>query len=304
LKFQDILNSRYGTVFALWLGRTLPPRLGYWIAHQVGTLFGRNRRFTQSQAVRANQWVVHGGSLSQRDLDRLAVATFRNAGRFLYDFFHNLRNPEAVLRMTEFEPSFLRYLEKCGKEAQLLVCPHMTNTDLIGRAAALSGLKMQILSYPQPPGGYRLTNQIREEVGIDVTPMSISALRQATVNLQNNGTVLTGIDRPIQDHKYEPIFFGRPAALPVAHVRLALKLKLPVIVISGYLRPDGKYVVWASDPIPMRPNPDLHTETVRNAEAILEVVADAIQKAPDQWAMYYPVWPKALEEISEGTSTT
>jgi phosphatidylinositol dimannoside acyltransferase len=297
LKFQDILNSRYGTIFALWLGRTLPPKLGYWVAHQLGGVLGRNKRFAQAQAVRANQWVVHDGSISQHELERLTQATFRNSGRFLYDFFHNLRNPEAVLAMTEFQPSFLRYLERNDKESMLLVCPHLTNTDLIGRAAALSGLNMQVLSYPQPPGGYRLTNQIRSEVGMDVTPMSITALRQATVRLQNKGTVLTGIDRPVNDQKYRPLFFGRPAALPVSHVRLALKVNVPVIVISGYLKPDGIYVVWASDPIPMRSHPDLHIETVRNAEAILEVVEDAIRKVPEQWAMYYPVWPEALKEL-------
>jgi phosphatidylinositol dimannoside acyltransferase len=297
LKFEDILNSRYGTVAALWLGRSLPPRLGYWIAHHLGGFLGRNNRFAQAQAVRANQWVVHGGSLTRGELDQLVIATFRNSGRYLYDFFHNLRDPEAVLGMTEFQPSFLRYLERNGKESQLLVCPHLTNTDLVGRAAALSGLKMQVLSYPQPPGGYRLTNEIRREVGMDITPMSVTALRQATIRLQNKGTVLTGIDRPVNDHKYQPLFFGRPAALPVTHVRLALKVKVPVIVISGYLRPDGVYVVWASDPIPMRPHPDLKIETVRNAEAILEVVADAIRKIPEQWAMYYPVWPEALNEL-------
>jgi phosphatidylinositol dimannoside acyltransferase len=297
LKFQDIINSRYGTGFALWLGRTLPPRLGYWISHQLGVIYGRSRKFAQSLAVRANQWVVHGGALSAEELDCLAIATFRNSGRFLYDFFHNLRNPDAVLKMTEFQPSFKRCLEREGKEPQLLVCPHVTNTDLIGRAAALSGLNMQVLSYPQPPGGYRMTNRIREEVRMEVTPMSVTALRQATVRLQNNGTVLTGIDRPVQDRKYMPMFFGRPAALPVAHVRLALKLNIPVTVISGYLRPDGVYVVWASDPIPMHTDPDIHVETVRNAEAILKVIEQAIRSVPDQWAMYYPVWPEALDEI-------
>ncbi|HSV86222.1 MAG TPA: lysophospholipid acyltransferase family protein [Levilinea sp.] len=297
MKFHDIINSRFGTILALWVGRSLPQRQGYWIAHQLGTVYGRSRRFAQTKAVRANQWVIHGGKLSKEELDRQTVATFRNGGRFLYDFYHNLRNPEVLLNMTEFEPSFLRYLDRCDKEPQLMVCPHVTNADLIGRAAALSGLKMQILSYPQPPGGYRLTNRIRAEAGMDITPMSVTALRQATIRLQNNGTVLTGIDRPVQGSKYTPRFFGRPAALPVAHVRLALKLGIPVIVISGYLHPDGKYVVWASDPVAMRPDPDLQTETVRNAEAILDVVAEAIRKVPDQWVMYYPLWPEALQEI-------
>jgi len=110
---------------------------------------------------------------------------------------------------------------------------------------------------------------------------------------------VTGVDRPLstsEDAKYRPRFFGRAAALPVFHIRLALKHNLPIIVVGGARKANGCYSVWASDPIPMQRHSDMVQETVQNAEAVLAVIADYIRQAPEQWAMYYPVWPETLDQ--------
>jgi lauroyl/myristoyl acyltransferase len=38
-------------------------------------------------------------------------------------------------------------------------------------------------------------------------------------------------------------------------------------------------------------------EIVQNAETILAVVASYIRQAPDQWAMFYSVWPETLDQV-------
>jgi KDO2-lipid IV(A) lauroyltransferase len=112
--------------------------------------------------------------------------------------------------------------------------------------------------------------------------------------------VITAVDRPLpdpEDAKYPSHFFGRKAAMPVFYIRLALKHHLPITVLGGCRRSDGRYCVWASDPIPLRHYADLVEETVLNTETILRSVADVIRQAPEQWAMFYPVWPEALVEV-------
>ncbi len=178
-----------------------------------------------------------------------------------------------------------------------MVVPHLTNIDLVGHAAALAGMRFQVLSYPDPPASYQATNRLRSASGIEVTPMSIEALRKATKRLKAHGFVLTGVDRPIGDDKYRPLFFGRPASLPVGHVRLALNTNVPVVVITGRLQSSGRYRVWASEPIWMQPDEDLQAEIVTNAERILSYIEQEIRQAPEQWTMFYPVWPEALEEM-------
>ena len=243
--------------------------------------------------------MVGQGRLGPGDLKRVTRATFRHTARCLYDFYHNLDEPAAIQRMVRFSPEFERSeaLIRQGGDGKLFVCPHLSNSDLVGQALGLRGLDIQVLSYPQPSGGYRWQNRIRRNAGLYMTPTSVSALRQAEEKLRAGGIVLTGLDRPISGSKYLPRFFGRPASLPVTHVRLALKVGIPITVIACQMQPDGSYCLLASDPIPMEPHADLMQETLQNAEALLRVVEGWIQRTPDQWAMFYPVWPEVINEL-------
>jgi lauroyl/myristoyl acyltransferase len=47
----------------------------------------------------------------------------------------------------------------------------------------------------------------------------------------------------------------------------------------------------------MKRKENLVRETVDNAESILDIMAKDIRRAPDHWAMYYPVWPEVLDQI-------
>lgn len=301
-RLTDLLNSRLGIALGLGLSSLLKPRVGYPFARWAADFISARRRAMMVRSVRANQWVIHDTRVSGDQLNDHVRETFRNSARSLYEFWHLYNNPKAVLDLVNFEPSFFDCLRRAQKRESgtIIVCPHMSNFDLIGRAAVLQGLDLHILSYPQPPGGYRWQNRVRELPGLLVTPMSIDALRRASETLRENRTVLTGVDRPLpkgEDAKYRPTFFGRPAVLPVFHIRLALKHNLPIVVLGGARKPDGCYSVWASDPIPMQRSKDLVQEIVQNAEAILNVVAENIRKAPNQWAMFYPVWPETLEQV-------
>ena len=279
----------------------LPTSVGYAMANLLADRIASLKQNAMVRACRANQWVVHGEKPDSDELDELVRQTCRSTARSLYEFWHYATRPQGVLQMVRLDPSFERcYCEsKATGQGLLMVAPHMSNFDLVGRAVGLSGYQIHVLSYPQPPGGYRLQNNLREVPGIKITPVSVESLRMASDTLRSGGVVLTGIDRPLSDSdkKYRPRFFGRPATLPVFVIRLALKHDLPIVVLGGRRNSDCTYTVWASDPIRMNRQPDLVQEIVNNAEAVLEVVADHIRRAPNQWAMFYPVWPEALEEM-------
>ncbi len=296
---QSLINSQYGVGLALGVGRLLPPKAGHRLADGVGGWIGGLRRTGIVRAVEANQWVVGGGNLTRGELDYRIRATFQRTGRCLYDLYHSLDRPESILAQFSYTAEFERVREQicAGRQGTLLVCPHLGNFDMAGHAMAYRGVRPLVLSYPQPSDGYRAQNRLRGLAGLKMMPMSIQALRQASETLREGGAVLTGVDRPIVDEKYRPVFFGRPAALPVSHIRLALKHHLPVTIVACQVKPDGGYQIRASDPIPMRPHPDLVSETVRNAEAVLRVIEEWILGSPEQWAMFYPVWPETICEL-------
>jgi KDO2-lipid IV(A) lauroyltransferase len=174
---------------------------------------------------------------------------------------------------------------------------HLCSFDLALQAVGLKGLSVHALSAEQPGGGYRWQNRMRKQSGVEIIPASTASLRQAIVRLKNGGSVLTGLDRPVAGSKYRPRFFNRPASLPAHHIFLALKASVPVYMFASFIDPRGTYRVTASGPINMRPFEDHTVEMVRNAEAVLEVAEDFIRQAPQQWSMFYPVWPEVLGEV-------
>jgi lauroyl/myristoyl acyltransferase len=301
MNLQNTLNSRFGIALGFVLSR-LPRVAGYRAAEWIADRVSSQKNTPGVQAVRANQWVIHNQRISTAELNQMVINTYRNTARGLYEFWHFLPKKAAVVKMVEFDQTFFDCIQTAKEKGEglLIVLPHLANFDLVGHAAVLNGIKLHVLSYPQPPGGYRWQNKLRKLEGLNITPLSIEALRLASDTLRSGGIVTTGIDRPLAgaDRKYQVTFFGRKALLPVFHIRLALKHNVSIAVIGGCKKSDDKYLVWASHPIRMKRMDHLVDEIVYNAEAILDISANDIRQAPDQWAMYYPVWPEALDLIS------
>ncbi len=188
---------------------------------------------------------------------------------------------------------------KEGKEGTLGLLLHMGGFDLAGYAVALRGMDPQILSYPNPNKGYQYHNQLRMEVGLNVTPLSMAALHQASRFLKSGGTVITGIDRPLEESNHSPRFFGESSNIPVTTIQLAIRTKVPVTVIACIRQKEGNYILHASPLISMVENDDREVELIYNTEQVLSVAEPYIRRWPEQWAMFYPVWPQYLKKISK-----
>lgn len=299
LNLRGLVRSRQAVGFVIRLSKGLPAWLAYPIAYLVARVITLDRKGAMVRAVRANQWMLSGQTLDKKGLDRIVLNTFRTNIISLYDYYHNLDRPEHVRAMVEFDPFFKELIHKAikGEFSTLLVIPHVSNFDLAGRALAMAGLKFQVLSYPQPPGGYQLANQLREEAGMVISPMSISAVQQARARLKAGGLVLTGLDRPLKDTHYFPRFFGRPSHVPVGYMQLALQASATVCVIACVKVRRGYYKIIARPPITLQPHPDRKTEIITNTEAVLREAEAILRSRPEQWAMFYPVWPEALDEM-------
>lgn len=293
INLQTLANSRFGVWLALAISKHTPPWLGYRIADLGAAITAARRSSPLVRALRANQWVISGGGLSEKEIRRAVYEVLHQHTHGLYDFYHNLERPQEVLRRTDFDPSFAGLFEqvKSGQYPALFLTPHTSNFDLAGRSLALRGLNFQVLSFPRPPSGYQLQNRIRMEVGIEVTPMSIEATQKAKQRLRSGGVVLTGLDRPLADARLRPRFFGRPAPLPVAYVHLALQCEVPMFVVACVSPRPHFYRLVCSPPIWPQPHPDRDTELLTNAEAVLAEAEKIIRAYPRQWVMFYPVWP-------------
>jgi len=296
---QRLIESSTGIRLVSALGRALPQPLGYRLADAVAARLAARRDANLVRAVRANQWVARGETLEKEALDLAVHETFRNSARAIFDLYHYIHNPEAARQkiiLDEVTQGLLLRPE-FGDRGLMLVGLHLSCFDLALQSLAQQGLKMLVLTVPDPQGGRRVEFEMRKRTRMNLVPASVEAIRQSLRVLQQGGVVLTGIDRPAPDPHPRPKFFGRPAALPTHHIYLALKARVPVRIIAVRVLPDGTRHLSTSDLIELEPHSDREQERTVNAEKVLSIAEDFIRPVPQQWSISLPVWPEVLDLV-------
>jgi KDO2-lipid IV(A) lauroyltransferase len=295
---ETFTQGSLGTILSMKLSQSVPHQIGYPVARAISAAIAARWFNPVVQAVRQNQAVVHDFKLTPRQLTRAVNQVFLNQSRSLYNFYHYLDRMERIQELVKLSPRMQAMMDGCNKGGRgtFMLIPHLSGFDLGGLLLASMGFKFITLSYPNPPKGYEMQNKLRNDRGEEVMPMSFESTQLARERLQSGGTVLTGIDRPHPGSGYHPLFFGRPAELPVAYIKLALKTNARVVMVAFQTLPDLTYELDASDEIPLTHESDPRVELESNASRVLKVAETYIRKNPASWAMFYPVWPQVSVE--------
>ncbi len=294
------ISGRYAVGLAMLAGRVMPASIGHRFATCISDQIANRQDWDLVRNVRTNQWVVSGCELENLALNDAVRTTLRNNSRALFDLYHYINDALAMQRLIVLDASMQEIVHQRRDPAGrglMLVGLHLCGFDLVLQGMCLMGFKPLVLTIAQPQDGRRPEFEMRRKIGMNLLPASVSAMKQARKHLEQGGVVLTGMDRPIDDPGLRPCFFGRPASLPTHHIFLALKSRVPVIVAASYLQPDGKYHVFASEPVEMQHYPSHDTEILYNAEAVLRIAEKMIRQAPQQWCISLPVWPEALKDV-------
>jgi len=299
INLQSIINSQVGVKLVSFLGRSVPPSVGYRVASLAAEWFATQRQSNLIQAIRTNQWVIRGEKPDKEALDQAVRDTLRNISHSLYSLHHYLYDTEAIQNMVDLDSMARGLVERPEFKGRglMVVGLHLSNFDLILQSMCMQGLKAFVLTIPDPQNGRRLEYEMRKRTGMNLVPASISAMKQAVQHLESGGVVLTGIDRPVLNPKARPKFFGRSSTLPVHHTYLALKAGVPIVVIAARLGTDGRYHVTTSEPVEMRSSSDQDKDIVQNAERVLKEAERFILHTPEQWSISLPVWPDLMDKV-------
>ena len=289
---MDWASSQAGIRLAAALGRLMPLPVGKALARRLADRVSADLSNPQVQAVRANQQNLEHGTLSEAELAQRTRAVFRNAALGQFEFFHYLGSPPAMRRLVEPDAAILEMIRQtqAGEHGIVFACPHTGNFELAGFALTLLGLSVLILGQPGQRGDYLFKNRLRQQVGMEITPISIESLRLAQQRLQSGRSVLTGLDWPVGEAKFRPRFCGKPSMLPTGHIRLALKSGAPVVIVACRRGSDGTYRIFASDPTPMQPAANPAQAILQNTETVLAAAEGYIRQDPEQWMMFHRVW--------------
>ncbi len=300
MDIQTIINSRFGVRTGMTIGKVFPPRMGYFISKLIIGLILKRRNSPINRSIRLNQWIIHDKQLNAEELDLQVKKVLTHGARCLYDFFHVFSDKEKLLSLAPLTPNAKKWIEltQNGKIGGFIAGPHMSNFDLVFLANGYRGLQGMVLTYEQPTSGYHIQNQIRELTGLEIVPINSADFYTRALNrMKNKGFVITGVDRPVQNKRHMMNFFGYPSPLPAGHIRMALEANVPITVVAPRMLPSGEYDIYISDPIEMIHKDNL-IESIRiNGEAVLKVIEKYILMAPEQWLMFYPVWPQFLDQL-------
>ena len=300
MAIQSILNSKFSVRTSILIGKYLPPRSGYRFSNWIATFLSNTETLEISRNIRANQFVANGEKDSHQELVQLSKEVLFHAGKGYYDFYHYIDKPERLNIIAPFSDSMKDFINICqGSQGYLVVAPHVSNFDLVLSILVKNGFIGKVLSYPNPGTGYLLQNKLRASIGLDLTPADKPDVNEEIVNyLKKGGVVATGVDRPIPGRKKRHYvnFFGRPSPLPLGYITTALAANVPILVVSAIMEPDGKYNFLFSGPITLKKYKNKLESIKKNAETVLKHVERFIRMAPQQWLMYYPVWPDLLLE--------
>jgi lauroyl/myristoyl acyltransferase len=297
----SLVNSRLGLPLGVFLANALPERAAHRLARVLAASTARQRQLPVTQAVRSNQAVVRGTRYEDPALDGAVKAVLANAAVGYVDLFRALSGgTEALVRRCEMDDSLIAgFREGAAKgKGVIAVSAHMSSFDMLLLTLAARGYRVQALSYADPQGSYRVQNTLRRRFGLDLTPISLPSLRKAVRNLRQGGIVLTGIDRPAAEGE-ELLFFGQQARLPVGHARLALATGAQILVGVVQSGGIGQYRAIAADLIDPR-GQDASLDGARHlAQKVLSVIEGYVRERPEEWLMFFPVWPQAIP-VGEG----
>jgi lauroyl/myristoyl acyltransferase len=295
------LNSRLGPWLGIVLGRVLNQRQAYALADWVSGKAANLRSAKLMQGLRANQAVVRGLDFDDPKLDGIVREVLRTAGRGYADWYLAMaRGPEAVRESIDFEDSLLDRIKDALEDDQgiVLAGAHMSSFNLLLLKLGVLGLPIQALAYARPRGAVHVDNAVRLKFGVDLTPISVRALREAFRRLRAGGAVMTAVDRPDVGGDILT-FFNRPARLPVGHARLALRTGARVLIgVTETIGP-GKYFVKGSPFVEPERTGDEEKDIRLLAQQVLSWLERYIREKPSDWLVYLPVWPNVIPSPAE-----
>lgn len=292
---QDEGLVRFGKVLGKKMSYRGIHRLAKGVAGLVNILPNNKMR----QVIKENLSVVMGKDAHSKTVDATSKEIIRNLFGTLADYHYYYQHPEECNDAISLSPNILEMIADI-KERNIptIICgPHHGNFDLFGFILARQKLPMMVLSVPNPEGVYNEQNKMRNESGMNVVPIDMKALRDAKKFLLEGNCLATGIERRVEDPqnaKYKPLFFGKPAALPVFYTRFGLEEGVRTRMGYCIKQEDGRYYVDCTDPIPMRRYPDLKDEYELNAQAVLKEAEKVISQDPGQWLMLHLVWDEKV----------
>jgi lauroyl/myristoyl acyltransferase len=271
--------------------------------HAIGASIGAASYFgwpSKRYVTRLNIAQITGRPLHDPYVNRLALASWRNYGRYASDFisFPHL-DADAVERnlrdLSEHESGWQGCMQSAQQAGRgvLVVSAHFGNWDMAGVILARHHAVSAVAETFSDEQLNQLLQDQRREKGIGIIPLE-SSMRPVLRILQQNQFAAIIVDRPMPANQGTEItFFGRKTYVPGGPAALALKSGAAIVPAFVWYGHHNEFYVKAFKPIfPQQvKNAERSAEISRLTQRIYDILELMVREWPSQWYMFRQFWP-------------
>jgi lauroyl/myristoyl acyltransferase len=287
--------ARSGNTLARWTPQSARHALGASIG-AASYLGWPSKRYV----TRLNIAQITGRPVHDPYVNRLALASWRNYGRYASDFINfphlDVKTIDQNVRdMSEGEGGWQGHMQsalQAGRGA-LLVSAHFGNWDMAGAILARHHTVSAVAETFSDEQLNQLFQDQRREKGIGIIPMG-SSMRPILRILQQNQIAAIIVDRPMSENQgTEVTFFGRKTYVPGGPAALALKSGAAIVPGFVWYGHHNEFYTRAFRPIfpKQGKSSERAAEISRLTQCIYDVLEVMIREWPTQWYMFRQFWP-------------
>jgi len=281
----------YGTVLLLlWLSRLIPRALGLRLTTGIGTLVYRFSDRDRERAL-ANLRRIYGETEPASWMRTTARRVFQSIAMDYFDTLYFWRCSDQAFRrnvtMENRDTFFECYNQGRGVVAMVA---HLGCFEIIPQYFNRHGIKgFTVGQEVFDPRLDELIRSIRSGPYVEYMHRTGSA-REIIKYLKEGRAFGALID---QDTNLEGVFahfMGELAYTPSAPMRLAMRLDLPVVVITTARTADNTHRIFVDGPVEREDTGDFDRDLVVNIEKVNGVISSRIRRFPDQWVWMHRRW--------------
>lgn len=283
------------------VARALPAPVASSAAAGLGRVIARAMKGRRAM-LRRHLNRVHGGRLTDAELDRLVARGFESYARYWLESF---RLPDTSPAEMDAAMSYegVEHLEAAlatGNGA-IMALPHLGGWDFGGAWFASIGYPATVVVEAlEPPELFEWFAAFRASLGLTVVPHGPDSGTAVLRTLRAGGMVGLVCDRDLTGTGIEVEFFGERTTLPGGPATLAVRTGAPLLPTAVYFEGRKGHRGVVRPPIPTDRRGSLREDVARITQDLAHELELLIRRAPEQWHLLQPNWPSDREGSSGG----
>jgi len=268
----------------------VPSSVGYAIFRFLGD-FAYSTSTADRENVHDNLRHVMGGRTNPAQIEKAARQVFRNQAYNYFDLFRVASlDPEQIEQLVTTHGWERVDRALSDGKGLIIVTAHFGNVDVVAQVLAVRHYPVTVAAeHLQPEKLYQYVVSLRASQGIRLIPAD-RFLRPLYRALRNNEIVGLAVDRNLTGTGTLTDFFGAPALLPDAPVRVALRTGATLMPAFGLRQHDGTLEAFFEPPLQLEKTGNASHDVRSGMAKVVAALEKYITRYPEQWVMFQPVW--------------